>query len=411
MDIAQLLMWTLAAILLLNYLLSTSLTLLNLSNLSENPPKELDDLYDREKYKKSQQYEQDKSKFSLFSDTFSFVVSLLFLIGGGYGWLDTWTHTVTADLMWSTLLFFGVLALASDVISIPFSLYSIFVIEECYGFNRMTAGTFVSDKIKGYLLGGLIGGSLLALFVLFFQLTGASFWIYMLIVFSVFLIIMNAFYASWILPLFNKLTPLPQGELREAIEEYCRKNHFSVSNLYVMDGSKRSAKANAFFSGLGQKKKIVLFDTLVNNYSTDELVAVLAHEVGHYKKKHTLWSLLFSVLQMTLMLYLLSFFINNKLFSEALGSDDYSLALSLIAFVLLYTPLSVVMGILMNMFSRKNEYEADAFAKATFNSNALISALKKLSSDSLSNLSPHPWYVFFYYSHPTLAQRVKALLA
>ncbi|MBS1765327.1 MAG: M48 family metallopeptidase [Bacteroidetes bacterium] len=409
MDIAKLMLWILAAILLLNYLLNTMLTLLNLSNLSEKPPKGLEDLYDKEKYQKSQQYEKDKSRFSLISDSFSFVVSFLFLVVGGYAWLDEWTHTVTTDVMWATLLFFGMLALVSDLISIPFSLYSVFIIEERYGFNRMTIGTFISDKIKGYLLGGMLGGSLLAMFVLFYQITGTSFWIYMLIVFSVFIIIMNAFYASWILPLFNKLTPLPQGEVRDAIESYCRKNNFELSNLYVMDGSKRSAKANAFFSGLGRKKKIVLFDTLVNNYSKDELVAVLAHEVGHYKKKHTLWSLLLSILQMTLMLYLLSFFINNKLFSEALGSVDYSLALSLIAFVLLYTPLSIITGILMNMFSRKNEFEADAFAGSTFHAEALISALKKLSSDSLSNLSPHPWYVFFYYSHPPLAQRVGAL--
>ncbi len=411
MEIAKLMMWTLAAILLMNYLMSMTLTLLNLSNLSVQPPQGLEDLYDKEKYEKSQQYEKDKSRFSMIADTFSFLVSFIFLISGGYGWLDEWTKTITTDVMWSTLLFFGVFALASDLISIPFSLYSTFVIEERYGFNRTTISTFISDRIKGYLLGGMLGGSLLGMFVLFYQFTGTSFWIYMLIVFSLFMIVMNAFYASWILPLFNKLTPLPQGEVRDAIESYCRKNNFALSNLYVMDGSKRSAKANAFFSGLGRKKKIVLFDTLVNNYSKEELVAVLAHEVGHYKKKHTLWSLLFSILQMTLILFLLSFFINNKLFSEALGSADYSLALSLIAFVLLYTPLSVITGILMNMFSRKNEFEADAFAKSTYGAQALISALKKLSSDSLSNLSPHPWYVFFYYSHPPLAQRVKALLA
>ena len=223
------------------------------------------------------------------------------------------------------------------------------------------------------------------------------------------MVVLNMFYTSLILPLFNKLTPLAAGEVRTAIENYCHENKFEVANLYVMDGSRRSSKANAFFSGLGGKKKIVLFDTLVNNYSKDELVAVLAHEVGHYKKKHTLFSMIFSILQTALMLWLLSVFINNEWFSLALGGTEYSLSISLIAFTLLYSPLSLITGILMNIYSRKNEFEADNFARVTFSAEALASALKKLSSDSLSNLTPHPMYVFFYYSHPPLLQRLRAL--
>lgn len=409
MELKELLLWVIASILVLNYLLSMSLSILNLLNLSEKQPDELKQFYDEERYRKSQQYEREKSRFGMLSETVMFIISFFFLIYGGYGWLDGWTHGITTDLLWSTLLFFGIFALFSDLISIPFSLYSTFVIEARYGFNKTTFAVFISDRIKGYFLAGALGGSLLALFVLFYQYTGSDFWIYMLVVFAFFMVLLNMFYTSLILPMFNKLTPLADGEVRTAIENYCQKNKFEITNLYVMDGSRRSSKANAFFSGLGKKKKIVLFDTLVNNYSKDELVAVLAHEVGHYKKKHTLFSMIFSILQTALMLWLLSVFINNEWFSLALGGTDYSLALSLIAFTLLYSPLSLITGILMNIYSRKNEFEADNFARVTFSAEALASALKKLSSDSLSNLTPHPMYVFFYYSHPPLLQRLKAL--
>ncbi len=406
---STILLYCILAIVTINYLLEVCLTLLNLSNLSVNPPVELEGLYDDEKYKRSQQYQKDKSKLSLISNTFSFVVSVLFLWFGGFAWLSEQVHLVSSDLVWSTFLFFAVLAIATDILALPFSLYNIFVLEEKYDFNKMTVITFVSDKIKGWLIGGLLGGSLLALFIIFYQIAGENFWIYILIVFAFFMLVMNMFYASWILPLFNKLTQLPAGELRNSIEAYCRKNNFGLKNLFVMDGSKRSSKANAFFSGIGAKKKIVLFDTLVNNYTTDELTAVLAHEVGHYKKKHTVIGLLLGLVQMAIMLFILSKFINNALLSEALGADGFDFALCLIAFTLIYSPVSTLLGILMNIFSRKNEYEADAFAKQTYSGAALASALKKLSADSLSNLTPHPFYVFFYYSHPTLLQRLRAL--
>lgn len=410
MDItAKLLLYIIVIIISLNYLLSLCLTFLNWSNLSEKQPKELEGLYDDDKYKRSQQYEKDKSKLSLTSETFSFLISVAFLFYGGYGWLNEIVANYTTDITWSTLLFFGILVLASDILGLPFQIYGTFVLEEKYGFNRTTLKTFISDKLKGYILGSLLGGSLLALFIILYQFIGTDFWMYMLLVFALFMIVMNMFYASWILPLFNKLTPLPDGEVRTAIEAYCKKNNFGLSNLFVMDGSKRSAKANAFFSGMGSKKKIVLFDTLVNNYSTDELVAVLAHEVGHYKKKHTTLGLILGLIQVAIMLFLLSRFISNGLFSEALGATEYSLALSLIAFTLIYSPLSLVISLLMNLLSRKNEFEADAYARSTYKADALISALKKLSTDSLSNLTPHPLYVFFYYSHPPLYERVRAL--
>ena len=406
---AQLMLWVITGIIILNYLLSLCLTLLNRTNITEPLPQELEGLYDAEKYKLSQQYEKDKVRLSLVSDTFLFLLSFLFLVYGGYGWLDGLIRTKDWDTPESTIVFFGILALASDWLSLPFQWYSTFVLEEKYGFNRTTAATFITDKIKGYLLAAMLGGSLLYLFVLFYEYAGNLFWVYSLAAFSVFMLLMNLFYTTWILPFFNKLAPLPNGETRTAIEHYCHKNNFTISDLMVMDGSKRSSKANAFFSGMGSRKKIVLFDTLVNNYTTDELVAVLAHEVGHYKKKHTVQGLILAILQLGIMLFLLSLFLNNSIFSEALGSETYSLPLSLTAFTILYTPLSTLIGIGMNMVSRKNEFEADAFAKSTFKGEALISALKKLSSDSLSNLTPHPLYVFFYYSHPPLYQRIRQI--
>jgi STE24 endopeptidase len=267
----------------------------------------------------------------------------------------------------------------------------------------------VLDKLKGYIIGGLLGGGLLALFIWFYESAGNLFWVYAWIAFSGFMILMTTFYASVIVPIFNKLTPLAEGELRSAIEEYCVKVNFKLDNLFVMDGSKRSAKANAFFSGLGSKKKIVLFDTLIKNHTNEELVAVLAHEAGHYKKKHTQGGVILSVLQTGLMLYILSLVIDSPLLAQALGSEIQSFHLGILVFGLLYSPLSMVMGIGMNMLSRKNEYEADAYARETYSSEALQSALKKLSVDNLSNLLPHPAYVFFHYSHPTLLQRLSAL--
>lgn len=397
------------AIISFDYLLERWLDYLNLKNLSETIPEKLKGIYDDEKYKQAQRYERERKRFSFISSTLSFVVMLAILLGGGFAWLNNFVQLYTTDVLWSCLLFFGAIALVSDLISLPFSIYSTFVIEQKFGFNKTTPATFILDKIKGYLLGGLLGGSLLALFVLFYLWAGKDFWIYMLLVITAVMFLMTMFYSSWILPMFNKLTPLPEGELRTAIETFCKKVDFKLDNLFVMDGSKRSTKANAFFSGLGSKKKIVLFDTLVNNYSKDEVLAVLAHETGHYKKKHTRTGLLLSILQSGLLLYIFSKFISSHELSAALGSDQISLQLNMLAFALIYSPVSMLTGILMNMLSRKHEFEADDYAKKSFDALPLINALKKLSVDSLSNLMPHRLYVFFYYSHPPLLERVKAL--
>jgi STE24 endopeptidase len=372
-------------------------------------PDEVKDIYNKEQYEKSNRYEAMNSRFDLVKSTFGFIITLVMILSGAFAWIDEWTKSITTDLVWATLLFTGVLYIASDIINLPFSIYKTFVIEERFGFNRTTPSLFIIDKIKGYLIAVFLGGSLLAMFVLFYQLAGSNFWLYAWITFSGVSILLSMFYTSFILPLFNKLSPMPAGELRSNIETYCQKVGFRLDNLFIMDGSKRSSRANAFFSGLGAKKKIVLFDTLVEKHSNDELVAVLAHEVGHYKKKHTRTMLVMSVLQMGLMLFLLSWFIEEPAISKAFGAEQSSFVLGLLGFTILYTPVSLLTSLVMNILSRKHEYEADAYAAATYSSTPLQLALKKLSADNLSNLTPHPLYVFFYYSHPTLLQRLGAL--
>jgi len=396
-------------IVIFNYLLGRVMSYLNDTKRSTSLPQELQGIYDEEKYKKQQEYDKETSRFSMISSTFSFIVMLLMLLFDGFAWVDSYVSGLIEHPILVVLVFFGMLGLASDIIGIPFSLYGIFVIEEKYGFNRTTVKTYILDKLKGYLLGGLIGGGLLALFVWFYNSAGEYFWVYAWLMFSGFAMFMTAFYASLIVPLFNKLTPLESGSLRSSIEAYCKKVNFKLNDLFVMNGSKRSAKANAFFSGLGAKKKIVLYDTLIENHTEEELVAVLAHEAGHFKKKHTRASLLISILQTGLMLYVLSLVIGSPSLSEALGVQGQRFHIGLLVFSLLYSPLSLIMGIGMNMLSRKNEYEADAFARDTYNGEALASALKKLSVDNLSNLTPHPFYVFLNFSHPTLLQRLNAL--
>ncbi len=396
-------------ILLFGFILERILAYLNSTRWSNKLPDVLKDIYDAEKYQKSQDYEKVNHKFSLITSTFSLVIMLLMFFLGGFAFVDNLTRNYFEHYIIIPLVFFALLMFVSDLINTPFSLYDTFVIEEKFGFNKTTIKTFFLDKLKGWLLGAIIGGGLLALIVWFYYKTTDMFWIYAWIVATFFSIFMVMFYSSLIVPLFNKQTPLEEGSLRNAIQEFCKKVDFKLDNVFVMDGSKRSTKANAYFSGLGPKKRIVLFDTLINDLTEEEIVAVLAHEIGHYKKKHTLWMMLFSTFQTGLTLYILSLFIGNPILSKALNSDQPSFHLGLIAFGILYSPISIIIGLVVNVFSRKNEYQADKFAAEHNKGIALGSGLIKLSVKNLSNLTPHPLFVFFNYSHPTLLQRLDAL--
>lgn len=396
-------------ILVLDYIIEFVLGYLNQKSSAKPIPEVLSGIYSDEAYTQSQDYQGVNYRFSLISGTLSLVGMLLILYFGVFGSIDQWIRSFAPNELLLSLYFFGVVYFLSDFISIPFSLYRTFVIEEKFGFNKSTLKTWLLDKLKGYLITIIVGGILMSVLILLVFAYGGSFWWWFWGVISLFMVVMSLFYTSWILPLFNTLTPLADGELRNAIEAYAKKVDFPLTNIFVIDGSKRSSKANAFFSGFGKNKKIVLYDTLIEKHSTEELVAILAHEVGHYKKKHVVGSMILGILQTGFMLYLLSVIILNAEVSWAMGGQVSAMHLNLLAFGILYTPISNILGILMHVLSRKNEFEADAFAIKTFKKLPLQSALKKLSGDHLSNLTPHPAYVFVHYSHPPLVQRVEAM--
>lgn len=396
-------------IVVFEFILERILDYLNSKNWSETLPGELKGIYDAEKYSKSQQYLKVSTKFSQLVNSFNFVLILGMLIFGGFAFLDQWIRQFTTNPILMALLFFGILGFIADFLGTPFSVYATFVIEERFGFNKTTVKTFIFDKIKGWLLGAILGGGLLSLVVWIYGAAGQWFWLIAWGVISFFTIFMAMFYSNVIVPVFNKQTPLEDGELRDNIESFARKTGFSLKNIYVIDGSKRSTKANAYFTGLGRKKRIVLYDTLINDHPTDELVAVLAHEIGHYKKKHTLIGTVTSILQTGLMLFILSLFLGSSYLSGALGAENPSFHLSVVAFGILYTPLSLFLGLVMNAVSRRHEFAADRFAAVNFNGKSLSDALIRLSVNNLSNLRPHPAYVFFYYSHPPLLKRLERI--
>lgn len=404
-------LYLILGIVVVDYAIDQLLDYLNYKHSKRALPDKLKDLYDEEEYIRSQKYQKAKSRFGFLTSAFSTLLTILVLSFGGFGWLDGFLRGYVEDPILLSLAFFGVLFVLSDIVNTPFSYYSTFVIEEKFGFNKTTLKTFIVDKFKGYLLTVIIGGILgYALLWIVYQL-GANFWLYALALVATFMLIMNLFYTSLILPLFNKLKPLEEGELKDKIMSYAQGVSFPLDNIFVIDGSKRSTKANAFFSGIGKKKKIVLYDTLIEKHSHEELVAVLAHEVGHFKKKHIVLSLVLSVLQMAVTFYVLSLFVFSENLSVALGGSEMAIHLNFIAFGLLYTPISRLTGLFMNALSRKNEFEADAYAVNTYAGEPLMEALKKLSVSTLSNLTPHPAYVFAHYSHPPLLQRLNAMEA
>ncbi len=416
---ANVFFYIILVILILDYALEQLLSYLNSTYWSNQLPKELEGIYDQEKYARSQQYEKSKQKFSFIVSTLTLMGMLLILMAGGFAWTDLFIRHYFNNPILVALFFFGILGLLSSVLSLPFDYYHVFVLEEKFGFNRTTVSTFILDRLKGLMLGIIIGGGLISLIILIYESTGNYFWVIAWAVITFFMIFMSMFYSNLIVPLFNKQKPLEQGLLRDAIEQFAGKVGFKLKNIYIINGSKRSKKANAYFTGLGMKKRIVLYDTLILDHTIEELVAILAHEIGHYKKKHTLTGIILSLLQTGIMLFILSLFIRKdnavaRSLCQALSgltglSVKQSFHVGILAFGLLYSPLSFLLGLMLNQISRKHEYTADRYAGVHYSPIAMMEALKKLSVNNLSNLRPHPAYVFFYHSHPTLLQRLQAL--
>jgi STE24 endopeptidase len=398
-------------ILSLGFFADKVLDYLNIKRPVPCVPKTLEEYVNPEKLEKAKEYQWTNYRFGLITGTVAFLVTFLLIISGAFGILDHWLSALIPNPILLSIVFFGIVFIGSDMLSIPFDYYQTFVIEEKYGFNKTTRKTYFLDKIKGYVLSIIVGGGLLALLLFLIHQIGKDFWWQFWLISAVFMVLVNLFYTSWILPIFNKLTPLENGELKEMIIRYAKSVDFPLENIFVLDGSKRSSKANAFFSGFGKRKKVVLFDTLIEQHTPQELVAVLAHEIGHYKKKHILSGMLLSVAQVGLLLFILSEFIFSENMSLALGGSHMAIHLNIIGFTILFSPISTLLGIGMNMISRKNEFEADAYAKTTFDGIPLAEALKTLSVNTLSNINPHPWYVFVHYSHPPLLQRLERLEA
>ena len=391
------------------FVIERYLDFLNFTMWSDSLPEKLTGICDNEAYKKSQLYEKENKRLSLWTSSFNLLVILAMIIFSGFALIDHLARDISTNIIFISLLFFGIVGFASDLINIPFTFYDNFVIEKKYGFNTMTLRTFITDHFKSWFIALIIGAPVLGLITWFYYKTGRNFWLYAWGLITVFSIFINLFYSELIVPLFNKQVPLQDGPLRDKIETFAKKTGFRLKNIYVIDGSKRSTKANAYFSGFGPKKRIVLFDTLSKELSDEEIVAVLAHEIGHYRKKHVLQSVALSVVITGLMLFLFSLVVNSPLLSKALGSEFQSFHLGLIVFGILYSPLSLLIGIGANYYSRRNEFEADRFVKEHYDPAILASALKKLSVKNLSNMLPHPAYVFFHYSHPPLLKRLEKL--
>jgi STE24 endopeptidase len=407
----NILFYSIIAILVLQFLIETVLDSLNAKRYGDPIPKDLEDVFDQEEYQKSQAYQKTNYSFGLLSSVFSIGLTLAFLIFGGFEWADQLARSFSSNEIIITLIFFGIITVGSDIITTPFTYYQTFVIEERFGFNKSTKKLFFTDKLKGWLMMAILGGGVITLTMWFYQWAGSNFWLYVWGLVTAIIVFMNLLYSKLIVPLFNKQTPLEEGSLKSKIENYTTKVGFELKNIFVIDGSKRSTKANAYFSGFGKEKRVTLYDTLIKDLDEEEIVAVLAHEVGHYKRKHIITNLTASILVLGFTLFILSLFINNPEVSKAIGVSQPSFHAALIGFGILYSPISELTSLVMNFLSRKFEYQADDYAKDTFAAQPLITSLKKLSKNSLSNLTPHPAYVFMHYSHPPLIQRIKNLLA
>lgn len=390
------------------FVLEQLLSFLNNRSRANDVPPSMKEIYPGDKYLKYRSYRQESYRFGVLSSSFSFLL-IMIMLSFGFVKLDEWVSTLSDSALLQSLLFFAVLGLASDLLSTPFDVYNTFVIEQKWGFNRTTPRLYISDKLKSWLLGAILGGGMLSLVIWLYILAGTSFWWMAWVVISLFSAFFTLFYSSLIVPLFNRQTPLEEGELRSKLNELAFRTGFNVANIFVIDGSKRSSRANAYFSGFGSRRRIVLFDTLIQNHTADEIVAVVAHETGHYRRRHIQKGLFFSVLQTGLILFLFSLIIDNQIIYKSLGSERMPFHLGLIVFLVLYSPVSAIISLGANCISRHHEFEADYFAKSFAGGASLTKALRKLASENMADLTPHPLYVFFNYSHPPLAERLKRL--
>jgi len=394
----------------LDYILNLVADGLNLKHLRNILPKAFEGVYEPERYRKSQEYLKVNTQFGWVISTFNLSVMLIFWFAEGFPMLDKWVRSFELDPILTGLIYIAVLMLLKSVLALPFNAYATFVIEERFGFNRTTWSTYLADLFKGLALAILLGTPLLAGILAFFQYAGSNAWLYCWIGMTVYMLVVQFVAPTWIMPLFNKFTPLEDGELKSAILSYAASINFPLENVYQMDGSRRSAKSNAFFTGFGKHKRIVLFDTLIKQHPTRELLAILAHEMGHYKKKHIPQALILAILQTGLMLFLLSKFITYQGLFDAFYMPQQSVYAGMLFFAMLYTPIDFLVGILMQILSRKNEIVADQFAALTTGDpGSMVDALKKLSVHNLSNLTPHPFYVFLNYSHPPVLKRIQHL--
>lgn len=393
-----------------DFIMQLFLALLNRTRMQSKPPEIVSDIYDQERYEKSQLYQKRSSLIGLIHSGLGFIILISLLWFYGFAWFDDFAGQVSSHPILKGLLFFGMLGLLSDLLSLPFDLYKIFVIEEQFGFNNTTIGTFIIDKIKAWMLALVIGGIALTLLIGTWEALGFWFWIPAWALMSLIILALSGYGSHFIAKMFNKISPLEDGELKKRIQAFALKTGFPLKDIYVMDGSRRSNKANAYFSGFGKQKRIVLFDTLIEKLTIDEVIAVLAHETGHYKCGHIRKLLFISIVQTGMMLLLLALALDVSSLSGSFGVDYHSFHIGLLAFVLLYTPISFIMGVFSNMLSRRFEYEADAFTAKAGYAEALVSSLRNLTKENLSNLTPHPLYVFFKYSHPDMASRLNHIM-
>ena len=396
--------------LIVEYLLSTISSVLNMNSITSTIPDGFQEFYDDKKYSKSQQYLKDKTKLGLYSSTFSLILTLIVIHFGLFGFLDEFVRSNSTHYIISGLLFFGILFLINDILNIPFSLYSTFVVEEKYGFNKTSIHTFIADKCKGYGLTIVFGSAIMVPVFYFFNTFQDNGWWIAWALITAFMIAVQPLFVHVIAPMFNKFTPLEEGDLKTAIEEFANKVSFPIGRIDVMDGSKRSAHSNAYFSGFGKSRRIALFDTLLDKHSTEEIVSVVAHEIGHYKKKHIITGTVLGVIETGIMLFIFNLFMNDSDLFAVFSVDTVSIYCGLVFFSMLYSPISMVTSIFTTAMSRKNEFEADAYAlETTQKPEPLISMLKGLSASNLSHLTPHPLMVFLSYSHPPVVDRIAAV--